>query len=521
MSSPFNRGDRVVAYCRYSEGDEQGLRNVSTEEQADAIRKFCTDEGLELVQIFADPFASGRSVAGREHYLEMLSVLLKKKHPDIQGVVLWDYERYGRNYDRAQYDTAALRMAGYKLYSMQQPITDGGPFAKVLESMYFASAQNQSDMISADVRRALRSNFEKHKVIPRSNIPLGWCAVPVSMGYYSDGHERIGYKAEPDPIISPKIRQAINKRLSGGSLDDCLEILDGVFKTRWLLSRLFMKTLLYGSMTYGGVTITDYCEPIISRETFNALQVYNASQPHKTPRRVGAGAFSNKRAMLSGLLYCGVCGEPVYINRRKSKGHLYESYYCNHRHIGIRADSLEIFIITCVIDLLSGSRYEIAKRTLVEATQKGVDAPYSAEGYKSTLDRIDKQIDTLTEAIADAGAVRSLILKLKSLEQEREMVVSEMERADSIEPDKVEQAMDRMRGEVIAILKNEKSDTELIRTALSLFIQSITITEQGDIIIRHTLPGYSQVVSNNGECVSAPPCDEYAGAQLVTRYRFR
>ena len=100
-------------------------------------------------------------------------------------------------------------------------------------------------------------------------------------------------------------------------------------------------------------------------------------------------------------------------------------------------------------------------------------------------------------------------------------VVSEMERADSIKPDKIEQAMDRMRGEVIAILKNEKSDTELIRTALSLFIQSITITEQGDIIIRHTLPGYSQVVSNNGECVSAPPCDEYAGTQLVTRYRFR
>lgn len=56
---------------------------------------------------------------------------------------------------------------------------------------------------------------------------------------------------------------------------------------------------------------------------------------------------------------------------------------------------------------------------------------------------------------------------------------------------------------------------------LSLFVQSITITEQGDVIIRHTLPGYSQVVSKNGDIVSAPPCDEGTGAQLVTRYQFR
>ena len=113
--SPFSRGDKVVAYCRYSEGDEQGLKNQSTEEQADAIRRFCDQNGLELVKVFADPFASGRSVAKRDHYLEMLSFLLHKKKPDIQGVVLWDYERYGRNYDRAQYDAAQLRMAGYKI----------------------------------------------------------------------------------------------------------------------------------------------------------------------------------------------------------------------------------------------------------------------------------------------------------------------------------------------------------------------------------------------------------------------
>lgn len=506
MSSPFKRGDKVVAYCRYSEGDDQGLKNVSTEEQADAIRKFCADEGLELVHVYADPFASGRSVAGRDRYLEMLSTLLKKKHPDIQGVVLWDYERYGRNYDRAQYDAAALRMAGYKLYSMQQPIIDDGPFAKVLESMFFASAQNQSDMISADVRRALRSNFEKYKVIPRSNIPFGWIAVPVRMGYYSDGKERIGHRAEPNPMLTPLIKQAVDKRLSGGSLDDCLAVLDGVFKTRYAVTRLFMKPLLFGQMTYGGFTIENYCDPIISRETYDALQIYNASVPRKTPKRVGAGAFSAKRAMLSGLLYCGVCGAPVYINRRTTKGRLYETYYCDSRHVGCRADSLDPFVIDCVIELLSGERYETAKETLVSATQERPDGLESVNGYKSTLEALERKLDTLTDVIADTGGSRSLLLKLKSLEEERDYYEARIKEADKpIDIDRLNDMMDRLRDEVLRVLKSKQSDTDTIRTALSLFIQSITLTEQRDVIIRHTLPGYAEVVSKNSGAVSAPP----------------
>lgn len=55
MTSPFQQGDKVVAYCRYSEGDEQGLKNTSTEEQADAIRKFCDENRLQLVTIYSAP----------------------------------------------------------------------------------------------------------------------------------------------------------------------------------------------------------------------------------------------------------------------------------------------------------------------------------------------------------------------------------------------------------------------------------------------------------------------------------
>ena len=304
-NSPFCPGDKVVAYCRYSEGDDQGLKNTSVDEQEAEIRRFCLQNSLQLVQVYADPFASGRSVAKRDKYLEMLSDLLhKKKATAVAGVILWDFERYGRNYDRAQYDAAQLRMKGYKLFSMQQPITDNSPFAHVLESMYFASAQNQSDMISADVKRALQSNFTKYGVIPRTNIPDGWQAVPVKVGYYTDGRERIGYKAEPDPRYIDRIRKAIDARLDGATISDMREILGDVMGSSHVkVVSLMKKPLLYGQMTYGGTTVDDYCAPIINKDIFDRLQAYNATSL-KRKRSPGCGVYSLNRSMLSGLLIC-------------------------------------------------------------------------------------------------------------------------------------------------------------------------------------------------------------------------
>lgn len=476
MASPFNRGDRVVAYCRYSEGDEQGLKNVSTEEQADAIRKFCDEEGLTLVQIFADPFASGRSVAGRDRYLEMLSYLLHKKHPNIQGVVLWDFERYGRNYDQAQLDAARLRMAGYKLYSLQQPIADNGPFSHVLEAMYFASAQNQSDMISADVRRALQNNFKKYKVIPRSSIPDGWIAVPVDMGQLTDGSPRVGYRMEPDPRTAPKIREAIAVRLNGGTLEDMKSVIGEPFCRRgWHITRLMTKELLYGAFTYGGTTVEDYCQPIIDKATWERLQTYNASQPKKI-RKPGSGAFSKNRALLSGLLWCD-CGERAYINRRRSKGKLYQSYYCNHRHHCIRAETLEPFVIQCALSILDGDTLDKAKRELLSAEPADVPAV--------DVSKLDKQIEAITSAIAEAGPSRGLLLKLKALEAEREAVT-----APKTLPDlrSREASLDRVINAIREVLLNKESDTETIRIALSLFIRSIVLMPDNKIVIKYSLP---------------------------------
>ena len=498
-TSPFHKGDKVVGYCRYSEGAEQGLKNQSTEEQADAIKRFCEQNELVLTRIFADPFASGRSVAKRDHYLEMLSYLLHKKKPDVQGLIVWDWERYGRNFDQAQLDAARLRMAGYKLFSLQQPIADDGPFAHVLEAMYFASAQNQSDMISADVKRAKQANFTKWKVIPRSNIPDGWIGVPVQMGFLSNGEPRIGYRAEPDPEYIDKIRAAIDARFNGATVKEMRMILGGKFDELPIKTLTLMKkTLLYGSMTYGGTTMEDYCTPIIDKATFDRLQVYNTGQP-KRKRSPGAGVYSLNRALLSGLLVCAECGERMHLDRRKAKGKVYETYYCNHYHIGLRRELIEDLIMDEAPKMLTGESWENAVSGFTEAFLQASDKGPDKSTIEREIAKIDRKLDALGDAIANGGgSSETLLRKLTDLEDQKAKLRKSIE-GEGQDISSIIQTAEKMRDRILTILNEKTSTTDDCREALASFVDKIIVEKSCRCMVIARIPGisnYSGVAGN-------------------------
>ena len=519
-ASPFAPGDKVVGYCRYSEGVEQGQKDTSTEEQAAAIRAFCEAHELQLVRIYADPYASGRSTKGRDHYLEMLSDLLKKHKPDIQGLILWDWERYGRNYNQAQLDAARLRMAGYKLFSMQQPILDDGPFAHVLEAMYFASAQNQSDMISADVTRALQHNFKTYKVIPRSSIGWGFVPVPVPMGTFRDGSARVGYKAEPDPEKIGRIRAAVKLRLAGGSIDECRNVLG--LRTDAQVRRLFANPLLFGRMIYGETVTDDYCEPIISEKTWSELQAYDARRHMKIRGR--QGGWSADRPLLSGLLHCAVCGGPMYLYRRTSKGHTYESYYCERSCFrGVKADELERLIIATVAAALTPDSLAVYRDQFIAFMESAPEAKGEREdSIQKQIADLEMQIDNMTAAIARGVLSDALVMRLKAAEDEKAMLVGELSACTDIDADKMFDEIVKVSASVRMILLDPECDKATKKTALDTCVRSILVSDDGHVLINTTLPGLlnrhgSKVVGNYGDKDQAPPEERRFILQLRTR----
>ena len=271
----------------------------------------------------------------------------------------------------------------------------------------------------------------------------------------------------------------------------------------------------------------NYCSPIIDKETYNKLQLYNETAPKKT-KRPGSGAWSKDRALLSDLAYCGVCGEKAYINRRKAKGHTYETYYCNHKHAGYSRDVLDDLVLEKAQELLTGQQWQDTKKRILDSFSTAGSGKIDKVSVREEIAKIDKKITTLTDMLAEAGlASRALLLKIADLEAQREDLSRRLASAQTVTPiDMMEKTAESLRDSILEVLNNEKSSTDDLRTALSLFISAVILYPDGKILIHHTLPGLrkvetsptvpsSQVESEPPHNLIAPPDDEVIHSQHV------
>lgn len=156
--------------------------------------------------------------AGREQFHEMIYDLRQKPKMDIKGVVLWSFSRFARNYDDAQYFKSDIRRMGYLVYSINDKIDDSST-GWLIEAVNDYSNQRYIKQVSADVKRALRSNFTQYKTMS-GHCPLGFIKIPIEMPRRRDGSIREAFRWEPDPDYAPKFRHAFDMRLQGASYND-------------------------------------------------------------------------------------------------------------------------------------------------------------------------------------------------------------------------------------------------------------------------------------------------------------
>ena len=62
--------------------------------------------------------------------------------------------------------------------------------------------------------------------------------------------------------------------------------------------------------------------------------------------------------------------------------------------------------------------------------------------------------------------------------------------------------IDGLRDRILTVLEDEKSTTDELRSALSLFISAVVTCPEGTVIIRHSLPGVGGELSGT---TPAPP----------------
>ncbi len=320
-------GSTVWAYLRDSGGPTQ---DRSVEQQREVLIEYCAKHGLALNQIFADIHKTGTSDEDREEFLEMVDLTVRPASRP-HGILFWSSARIARNTLDAQYHRSTLRKRGIIVHALIDEIPTG-KFQIAFEAMLDVANQEKAEQASRESRRGLQHIVRNYGAVS-GPAPTGIMRVPIEI-ISTDGTKRTLHRWEPLPEVAPRVRQAFEMRKNGRSLAD-INNATGLFGSLNSYRTFWPNKIYIGILEFGDLVIENYCDPIVDRETWDAVQEISkkfTKHEHMKdelnhPRRVSS------KFLLSGLCRCARCESPMWgqTSPQRNGGRI-EAYRCTRAH---------------------------------------------------------------------------------------------------------------------------------------------------------------------------------------------
>ena len=455
----------AVAYARYSSA---GQRDVSIDQQLADIRAYADREGYTLVHEYADRAKSGyKNASARVEFQRMLKA---GEEGAFGTVIAWKVDRFGRNRRDSAIYKGQLRDHGVNVVYAMEPIPEGA--AGVLtEGMLESIAEWYSRNLAENVSRGLRDNALKG--LSNGSKVLGY-----SRG--SDGR----FEIDPNQAaIVRRIFDLYNEGYSAASIADGLNASGlrtarGCRFTPAVILRTISNERYTGIYIWQDVRIPGAMPVIISREEWEKAQ----QMKEKTGRHIES---SPVEFLLTGKVFCGLCGKPMVGDSGKShSGQRYYYYNCTgHKSRGgytrtcdknpVRKEALENHVLDFIYDrVLTGpERERIADAIITVQQEYGKASPLAA--LQDELKATEKKIDHINDAIENGIWNSSTSIRLKSLEDSAEALrhsIAEMEfsRAQLLDRDRILYFLSRMA-------KYDRNNVNRQRQLISTFINSVFV----------------------------------------------
>ena len=369
----------TVIYARYS---STAQTEQSIEGQLSVCYDYAERNGFTVVGEYIDRAISGRS----DDRPEFLRMMADAKKGGFSFVLVYKLDRFARNrYDSAIYKYQ-LKKCGVKVISAMEQIGDN-PESILLEALLEASAEYYSVDLSQKVRRGRKESAKKGKYVD-GGVPLGYKAV--------DGHLAID---EPRAEI---VRIVFREYAAGTPLKDIVqELNEKGFRNRngnefskssfW---RMLQNEKYLGILDQEGYRFENAHPAIVSRETFEKAQKRLESN-----RKHGARNKANSPYILSGKLFCGLCGAPmVGVSGTGKTGKTWYYYSCqgkrrkkcSKRHE--KKDFLEWYVCEQTMQyVLDPERVKLIASALIRL--------YESDFSESEIRALEKQIRSIETEI--------------------------------------------------------------------------------------------------------------------------
>lgn len=448
-----------VAYARYSSHSQ---KDTSIEDQVRDIEAYCRLNNLRLVKVYADRHLTGTSDK-RPQFQQMMK---DAAHGRWSFVVVWKTDRFARNrYDSATYKFR-LKRYGVRVLSAKESIPEG-PEGILLESVLEGSAEYYSANLAQNIKRGMHSNALECK-INGAPIPFGYCKGP-------DGRFAI---AEAEAEI---VREIFRKVAQGVPFVELCNDLNGRgirTKTGGLWNKNSFRRMLVndqyiGVYSYSDVRIEGGVPAIVDRALF--LEVGEKLKTKKNPQ---GRHRENGEYMLTGKLFCGLCGSPmVGVAGTGKHGELHHYYVCQSRRSGqgcpkknVVRDWIEQIVVDVALDtVLQPDVIEWVADQLMAYQEREANTAQLLS-LRAELAANQKAIDNVMKAIEAGIITPTTKRRLQELEAEAERlsnaITVEEAAITHIERDFVVYWLEKFRG-------GDRNDKAFRRKVIDTFVAAV------------------------------------------------
>lgn len=269
---------RTALYCRVS-SQQQAHEGDSIPAQLDALHKYAVEHNYQIIGTFVDDGISGTKEDRDE--LQNLLKLVESDQVDLILVTKMDrLHRSLRNFLNMQ-DTLQKHHCNW--LAIWEPIYDSStPQGRMIINTMMNLAEFEAGQTSDRIRQVQAYKVKQREVISGNVTP----------GYRIQNKHLV-----VDPEKADAVRLAFETYLRTESLTATSKAVESMGLPRSVngIKHLLMREV-YTGRAYG---LDDYCEPIIDRETFDAVQRLLPLNVKSNARRV---------YLFSGLLKCKDCG---------------------------------------------------------------------------------------------------------------------------------------------------------------------------------------------------------------------
>lgn len=335
----------ACVYTRISR-DQTGER-AGVERQLEDCTALAERLNLTVVEHFDDNDISAFSGKHRPGYEAMLTGM---KRGEFNAIVCYHPDRLYRSLKDLERLIDTADATGVQIRSV-----NGGDFdlsnatGKMVARILGSVSRQESEHKAERQRRANQQRRTQGKWVAVGRVPFG---------YAKEGEPK-HYTLVPSEPAASMVRQAAAEVLAGRSLRSlCIEWngrgistprgnpWTNIALTRILTNPVYANMVVdypQGRAGESRVIGSGTWEPLIDRETHEGLVAF-LGDPARNP-----GSRFVRKHMGSGVYRCGLCGEKLYISGHRG----YLMYRCRAMHLSRRGDSLDQYIESLVVSILS------------------------------------------------------------------------------------------------------------------------------------------------------------------------